>query len=988
MCGNITSLLDKVKENPILLDAIYQWATAPTGKIAVRDGFHPNHGLIKSNIIPRYNLTEEKAGEIYSELVKEIESTGFEFDLGFFDARDEVDKYFNKNDILKDTVLQRLEFAKDEEKYIVWFFCKTQDGSPIWNEGVRRFNRFEDRLHATFNIRATMSEVSNLLIKLGFLNKLEWVGSKIKSDRSKRGNELIFPHYLQSIAKNIDEYVTLPDLPDFRKLLDALFEKKRVEALVVMEDLLKNGWIEKQKLTGKIIPYPSIISEKNDVMVLNLRLCEPLKKYFFEKKCNEIKMVADGVDRILNQLSEKHYPDILVKARELFEGAKAWNIHTMNNSLSEKDIMLISTPWLTGEQMEVLKNEGSSRYTVILTSMMDIPKLNKVYRNVSEDNINKMSDDWIIVDEKMFEMVINGKPPELYNEIVEELKKIGFPIGGQVEGIETSEGGYKPPTGHEKNKQNALNLISNFEMKFREFIIEQLKIRYGEKWWKQGITEDIKKKCQDRLKRDIEDKIEYSELHNYMDFMDLYSLIDWKQNREIFKPRFPKNIGLLHSKLVELYQIRNASAHPRRDITDDDISKIKIYIKDINQWINNTAKRIEEQKPKASIEPDALPSAYLPPPSSTSDSLKIHIGDSTDETPIYWEPNGADGKPRLVSGNILITGGAGSGKTEALKSLLFELNKQGYICLALGFHPDLKIEGFNTLNITAKSDIGVNPLDFDSLDEDGGGLPTQIYNVVERLKESYPTIGDIQEASLIEILEEAYAKRGITEEKETWGKPCPNFEDVRAILEERISETGDKELLRLKNKLSKIFKFNIFSKPNTIGVKDLFSESTVLDLSKLPDDFRFLVADTILRKIYRNLVLRDPIGFDPNGKERFRIFIAIDEAKIIVPTRKDNPKAIINIFGTEARKFGVGFIVSSQLTAHFGDDVLGNMATKIALKPLKHTIAQDNAKELSINPNVLMDIKNPGEGFIRFSNEETKKVFIKSYEKRKEGGDL
>ena len=70
MCGNITSLLDKVKENPILLDAIYQWATAPTGKIAVRDGFHPNHGLIKSNIIPRYNLTEEKAGEIYSELVK------------------------------------------------------------------------------------------------------------------------------------------------------------------------------------------------------------------------------------------------------------------------------------------------------------------------------------------------------------------------------------------------------------------------------------------------------------------------------------------------------------------------------------------------------------------------------------------------------------------------------------------------------------------------------------------------------------------------------------------------------------------------------------------------------------------------------------------------------------------------------------------------------------------------------------------------------
>lgn len=87
--------------------------------------------------------------------------------------------------------------------------------------------------------------------------------------------------------------------------------------------------------------------------------------------------------------------------------------------------------------------------------------------------------------------------------------------------------------------------------------------------------------------------------------------------------------------------------------------------------------------------------------------------------------------------------------------------------------------------------------------------------------------------------------------------------------------------------------------------------------------------------------------------------------------------------GQEARKFGVGFIVSSQLTSHFGDDFLGNMATKIALKPLKHEIARDNARELSIHPQELMSIKNPGEGFVRFSNEETKKVWIEPYETKK-----
>ncbi len=81
--------------------------------------------------------------------------------------------------------------------------------------------------------------------------------------------------------------------------------------------------------------------------------------------------------------------------------------------------------------------------------------------------------------------------------------------------------------------------------------------------------------------------------------------------------------------------------------------------------------------------------------------------------------------------------------------------------MALAFHPDLQIDGFDTKKITAKSDIGINPLDFDSLDEEGGGLPIQIFNVIERLKVTYPSIGDIQEANLIEILEEAYKRKGI-----------------------------------------------------------------------------------------------------------------------------------------------------------------------------------------------------------------------------------
>ncbi len=87
-----------------------------------------------------------------------------------------------------------------------------------------------------------------------------------------------------------------------------------------------------------------------------------------------------------------------------------------------------------------------------------------------------------------------------------------------------------------------------------------------------------------------------------------------------------------------------------------------------------------------------------------------------------------------------------------------------------------------------------------------------------------------------------------------------------------------------------------------MDIQELFKKSTILDLLKLPEDFLFLVADTILRKIYRNLKLREPIKFDAMGKDRFRIFIAIDEAKILVPSQKDDKKSIINIYGTGGKK--------------------------------------------------------------------------------------
>lgn len=996
MKNDIQMLIEKHKTDVEFLDALYQWITNPTGSTAInRHHCYPNHDLIKNNLEIRYS-GEKQVENVYNTLIEELKSIQLNFSTEHPGVEIDMEKYLEENDILRKTIIEKLKTAPDNEKYIIWFYCKTKDNifeyelsshfSTNWRE-TSSWDVFSSFIKSTFNIHLTQDEVLSTLIKNGFLNELEWINSK----GTKRENNYIFPKYLRNIADDIDKYIQIPEIqPDFNKLIDSLSERKRIEYLICLEDLLKKGWMEKSKLKMTIIPQPFIIGEEKNIFSINYCILPQVKEYFFKKKNGEIKF-QNEIATFIDNISKQKYPDVYYEEIELFSGSQSWRLNISDKSESDKDILFIITPWLTISQLSTLKEKYQSSYIIILLTMIGIPQLNDMYKVSLNENLNEINCDWILLDystDEIYEKIIRSKP-KLYDEIIKMIGETGIKITkGKEPIIELPKEDVLT-----NNQKKAFDLITNFEKEFREFIMAELKKVYSNKWWKTGVKEDIKQKCQTKLEDDKQKRNPISDIQYYMDFLDMYSLIVWKQNKKIFSRFFPDDKDKLRIKMNELYDIRNPIMHSRREITDDEISKIQLYIKDINFWRTNPQKEQEEQSllsDKRTVEEmksinghDSAVSELQSNPLSFSDPLKIHMGESSEKTPIYWEPDETAEKSKMVSGNILITGGAGSGKTETLKSILFELNKRGYTCLALAFHPDLIVDGFDIKKITAISDFGINPLDFDSLDEEGGGLPIQIYNVVERLKVTYPTIGDIQEANLIDILEEAYRRKGITEDKLTWNNSCPNFKDIEEILNEKIAEKGDKELLRLKNKLSKIFKFNIFSKSETLDIEKIFNQSTILDLSKLPEDFLFLVSDTILRKVYKNLKLREPILFNAKGKERFRIFIAIDEAKILVPSRKDDSKAIINIYGTEARKFGVGFIVSSQLTEHFGNDVLGNMATKVALKPLKFEIARDNAKELSIDPSELMNIKKSGEGYIRFSNEDTKKIFINPYEERK-----
>ncbi len=343
------------------------------------------------------------------------------------------------------------------------------------------------------------------------------------------------------------------------------------------------------------------------------------------------------------------------------------------------------------------------------------------------------------------------------------------------------------------------------------------------------------------------------------------------------------------------------------------------------------------------------------------------MGNKDDGQEIFWKP------AELLNGHVLVVGGSGSGKSETVKGITYSLDECGVPCLILDFHGDLNIKSIDKeISFGQNCRVGLNPLELDSYDPQGGGPINQMYLVADRLKNAYPTLGDKQYATIINALKVCYMRNGITKDPKTWEKEPPDFSEVEEYLLQEDS--------RLRHKFGKMFEYGIFSTEESLNVEDLFFESHYINLSNLPNDLQYLTAETLLRKVYRSAKMFGNIGTEKG----YRLFVLVDEAKLLSPTKKNDPKAIINILGTEGRKFGIGMLISSQLTDHFGDDVLGNMATKIALKPLKRKIASKNAKEMGIEADELMGITGPGVGFVRFSNQPATRLRIKPYFKRVE----
>jgi len=460
MTEKVEQLLNKFKGDIIMLDALYQWANNQTGTTAISRGRYADHYPIKKNLAIRYNLSTEKAEEAYNTLKKEIDSAGLDFRKDFNEVNSEINIYFKTNDILKDTVLDRLVSATEEEKYIAWLYYH------YFREGQLQENVFSARLHATFGTTVEEKEIVNTLIRLGLLNEIEWISSS--------GNHLdhfVFPkHYLSSIPP-IEGYIQLPLLPDFEKYIDLLLEKKRTEALIALDYLLccDNGCAQDGDKLRFLPVLPAIIARNNGCCAVNCRILEELRNYFYKRKSAEITEISKKMQEVLTRLVEVDISISFSEQEKLgWETAgnakKIWDIRPLDRL--NKDMLVVLTPWLSSSETGHLILDVKSKYVVIVTTMMGIHELNELYLELNQKDINESESDLIILDlskDEMHQLVVRGKP-KLYEEIIEGLRK-PEPQKSELPGKPTEPATIKIRPKSEKYRDEVLDAVYHINAK-------------------------------------------------------------------------------------------------------------------------------------------------------------------------------------------------------------------------------------------------------------------------------------------------------------------------------------------------------------------------------------------------------------------------------------------------------------------------------------------------------------------------------------------
>lgn len=388
-----------------------------------------------------------------------------------------------------------------------------------------------------------------------------------------------------------------------------------------------------------------------------------------------------------------------------------------------------------------------------------------------------------------------------------------------------------------------------------------------------------------------------------------------------------------------VYLLKNVNcknAEPTANVLDSSAASM-----DIEQEAANVVTTVEElSKGKEVIKQDE--SSFI----QVTGPMQITFGSNVlNNNSIYWYPTDTS---KTLNTNTAIIGTMGTGKTQFTKSLITQIIKNS--CKNIESHSidilifnykakdylDEKFVVTNNAKVYDPYHLPFNPL---SLFGSRPLLPVHTANLFKTTLSKAFGLGPVQQASLNNIIMEAYEKKGISKsDQSTWSKPAPTIHDIWEIYSNKEKVTFDS----LYAALEKLNSFEIFEpdSTNTTSLFDMLDGITVINIAGYDPDIQNLIVAITLDIFYTQMQTQGA-SVQKDGHRQMTKILLVDEADNFMSQNFESLRKILK----EGREFGVGTILSTQQLSHFKTS--DNDYTEYILSWIIHKVDKIKATDLS-----------------------------------------
>lgn len=306
-----------------------------------------------------------------------------------------------------------------------------------------------------------------------------------------------------------------------------------------------------------------------------------------------------------------------------------------------------------------------------------------------------------------------------------------------------------------------------------------------------------------------------------------------------------------------------------------------------------------------------------------NDGINLNLGkdcESFKDTDIFMNISNTE----INQLNIGITGDLGTGKTQLIKSIIYQISSSAKTnrgitpnILLIDYKKDfssdksqdfIKAVNAKVLN-PCKEPIPLNI--FDVADEIEGNNSVEFDRVVsqmsmnlnEILSKINAGIGPVQKFNLKTAIKRAYENCS----------NMPTIYDVYEAYKETVSKADIPQSI-----LDNLTSLSIFEKDKNKLIKfnDLFKGVVILDISDLKTEIKNTLIAIMLEFFYRYMIKLPKMpyfGEKPKQMRAIQSFLVVDEAFNLMKYQFDTLTSVL----TQDREFGTGVILASQYLSHF-----------------------------------------------------------------------